>query len=250
MQYVQFKNEKSYSKNISCGVPQGSILRPLLFILYINDMHKVSDLLHFIIFADDTNIFYLDKNPIRLVNTLNAELEKLTEWFKINKLSLNVGKSNYMVFSNKKIELLPVKLNSIELEQVTVTKFLGVQIDNRFSWVDQINVVKRKISRAIGSMYRIKDKVDESTLLTVYNTLILPHLSYCCEIWGNTYNSRLKELVLLQKRAVRLIDKAGYREHTSQIFRKYNILKFKDLIDFHSCVIMYKDSNNMLPANV
>ena len=148
------------------------------------------------------------------------------------------------------VELLPVKLNGIELVQVTVTKFLGVQIDNKFSWVNQIHVVKRKISSAIGSMYRIKDKVNEGTLLTIYNTLILPHLSYCCEIWGNTYTSRIRELVLLQKRAVRLIDKVGYREHTSDIFKKYKILKFKDLVDFHSCILMYKASNNMLPANV
>ena len=232
MQYVQFKTEKSYRKHLSCGVPQGSILGPLLFILYINDMHKVSDLLHFIIFADDTNIFYLDRNPIILIHTLNIELEKLTEWFKINKLSLNVGKSNYMVFSNKRVELLPVKLNGAELVQVNVTKFLGVQIDSKFSWVNQINAVKRKISSAIGSMYKIKDKVNESTLLTTYNTLILPHLSYGCEIWGNTYDCRIKDLVLLQKRAIRLIDKVGYRDHTSNIFRKYNLLKFKDLIDF------------------
>ena len=99
-------------------------------------------------------------------------------------------------------------------------------------------------------MYRIKDKVNSNTLLTIYNTLILPHLSYCCEIWANTYNSRIKELILLQKRAVRLIDKVGYRDSTSPIFKKYNILKFKDLIDFHSCVLMFKASNNMLPANV
>ena len=249
-QYVQFKGEKSYRKNILCGVPQGSILGPLLFILYINDMHKVSDLLHFIIFADDTNIFHQDKYPARLVNTLNIELEKLSEWFKINKLSLNVTKSNYMVFCNRKSDLPAVKLNDTELVQVTLTKFLGVQIDNKFTWVDQINAVKSKVSRAIGSMYRIRDKVDESTLLTVYNTLILPHLSYCCEIWGNTYNSRVKDLVLLQKRAVRIIDKTDYKEHTSPIFKKYSILKLADLIDFHSCILMFKASNNMLPANV
>ena len=89
LQFVQFKDGMSSKRNIHCGVPQGSILGPLLFILYINDMFKVSDLLHFIIFADDTNIFYLDKDPVRLVNTINNELNKLTQWFKVNKLSLN-----------------------------------------------------------------------------------------------------------------------------------------------------------------
>ena len=91
-QYVKYKDYESNKQEIVCGVPQGSILGPLLFILYINDMHKVSELLHFIIFADDTNIFYLDKDPYRLVTIINAELIKLSQWFKINKLSLNVKK--------------------------------------------------------------------------------------------------------------------------------------------------------------
>ena len=83
MQYVQFKDSKSCMRNISCGVPQGSILGPLLFILYINDIYKVSELLHFIIFADDTNIFfYLDKDPVRLINKINKELKRLTTWLK------------------------------------------------------------------------------------------------------------------------------------------------------------------------
>ena len=84
LQFVQFKNGKSVKRNILCGVPQGSILGPLLFILYINDMYKVSDLLHFIFFADDTNIFYLDKDPVKLINTINTELDKLSMWFKIS----------------------------------------------------------------------------------------------------------------------------------------------------------------------
>ena len=130
-------------QNILCGVPQGSILGPLLFILYINDMYKVSELLHFIIFADDTNIFYLNKNPVRLVNTINTELEKLAVWFKINKLSLNVKKSNFMFFSKKNIEILPVISNGAELERVTFTKFLRVIIHDKFTWIKHIDVVKK-----------------------------------------------------------------------------------------------------------
>ena len=99
-------------------------------------------------------------------------------------------------------------------------------------------------------MYRIKDKVDETTLLMIYNTLILPHLQYCCELWGNTYGCRINDLIVLQKRAVRLIDKVAFREHTSEIFKKYNILKFKDLINFHTGILMFKASNIMLPENI
>ena len=249
-QFTQFKEYQSSENKILCGVPQGSILGPLLFLLYINDMHKVSNLLHFIIFADDTNIFYLSDDPVSLVNIVNSELSKLNTWFKINKLSLNVSKSNFMVFGNRTKLSKPVLLNGVPLVQVSVTKFLGVHIDSRFVWDKQISMVKRKLYNIINIMYKIKEKVDSDTLITVYNTLMLPHLSYCCEIWGNTYCSRLKDIVILQKRAMRLVGKESYRAHTSPIFRRYNALRFMDLIEFNSCLIMYKASNSMLPVNV
>ena len=249
-QYVQFKEGKADYQKILCGVPQGSILGPLLLILYVNDMYKVSKLLHFIIFADDTNIFYLEKDPIRLIKTLNIELNKLSDWFKVNKLSLNVEKSNFMAFGKRNVQLKPVKLNSTELVKVSVTKVLGVQIDEKFSWVQQVDAVKKKLSSAKGSMYELRNKVENCTLLTIYNTLILPHLSYCCEIWGNTYNCRINEIVLLQKRAVRIINNAGCRDHTTPLFKKYGILKFKDLVEFQLGILMYKASNKMLPTNI
>ena len=165
-------------------------------------------------------IFYLDNDPNRLMHVINTELIKLSQWFKNNKLSLNVKKSNYMLFCNKNIPSLHIELDGVELQRVNFTKFLGVLIDEKFSWLFHIDLVKNKISRAIGSMYRIKEKVDSQSLLMIYNTLILPYLMYCCELWGNTYNCRIKDIRLLQKRAVRIIDNALYRDHSSPIFKK------------------------------
>ena len=125
-----------------------------------------------------------------------------------------------MIFGNKAMLPKPVLLNNIPLSQVEVTKFLGVHIDSRFIWDKQINMVKRKLYNAIGMMYRIKDKVDSETLIMVYNTLMLPHLSYCCEIWGNTYGSRINDIVILQKRAMRIVGKVWFNDHTSPIFKQ------------------------------
>ena len=145
-------------------------------------MCKVSKLLQFIIFADDTNIFYLDDDPISMVKVINEELDKLTMWFKVNKSSLNITKSNYMVFSKKARNIPNVKLNGITLDRVMYTKFLGVLVDYKITWQNHIQSVQTKVAKAIGAMFRIKNKVDSNILLMIYDTLILPHLSYCCEI--------------------------------------------------------------------
>ena len=99
-------------------------------------------------------------------------------------------------------------------------------------------------------MYKIMHKVDSSILLIIYNSLILPYLMYCIEIWGNTYSSRLRELILLQKRAIRIIDKAGFRDHTSGIFKRLKLLKFVDLSYYQTCVLMYNANKGTLPTKV
>ena len=181
---------------------------------------------------------------------LNSELIKLTNWFRVNKLSLNVSKSNYMVFGKKSTENVVVKLNGICLEKVPYTKFLGVFIDYQLNWCTHIQTISRKISKVIGVMFKIKDKVDSTVMVMLYNTLILPYLSYCCEIWGNTYASRLYDLKMLQKRAIRVIDKAGYLDHTSVIFKKYRMLKLEDIIRLNTCVLMYKANKGLLPKHI
>ena len=84
----------------------------------------------------------------------------------------------------------------------------------------------------------------------IYNSLILPYITYCIDIWGNTYKSRIRDLILLQKRAVRIIDNAGYRDHTTSIFRKYKLLKLEDIIHLQTCILMYKADKGTLPGNI
>ena len=135
-------------------------------------------------------------------------------------------------------------------DRVMYTKFLGVLIDYQLTWQNHIQSVQTKVAKAIGAMFRIKNKVDNNILLMIYNTLILPHLSYCCEIWGNTYNTRLNSLILLQKRAVRLVGNIGWNEHSTEIFKQYRILKLCDLVKYQTCILMYKANRGILPENV
>ena len=159
-QYVFLNDTSSRLKLISCGVPQGSILGPLLFLIYINDIVNCSSIMKFILFADDTNLFLSDEDLSRLMISLNAELSKLSDWFKSNKLSLNVKKTNYIIFGRKNLPKLhtPFKLfiDGNALEQVDNTKFLGIYIDSKLSWSIHIDHIAFKISEGIGIMGRLR----------------------------------------------------------------------------------------------
>ena len=241
-QFVQYSDVNSNDMAIKCGIPQGSIIGPSLFILYINDLHNVSKILNFILFADDTNIFLSGKNLTEVCDIMTSELKKLDAWFKVNKLSLNVSKTNYMVFGKTKgvSDNCHIYINDVELEQVSSTKFLGVYIDDKLNWHKHILHVENKIAKSLSIMYKVKYLLDEAALLTIYTSLILPYLNYCIEIWGNTYPSNLKGIIVLQKRALRIIGKVEYKSHTNSLFIKFRVLKLLDIVKFNTCVVMYK----------
>ena len=148
-QYVCLNNVSSSYKPITCGVPQGSILGPLLFILYINDIVQCSEVLYFILFADDTNIMYADNSINNLTLTVNRELNKLACWFKANKLSLNLKKTVFMMFGSKKLSAtqncINVVIDGCTIEQMHSTKFLGVYIDGKLNWKVHITEVSKTI---------------------------------------------------------------------------------------------------------
>ena len=250
-QYVSFNSLKSDLMSISCGVPQGSILGPKLFILYINDICNVSKLLQFVLFADDTNIFCSDVNILDLCKNVSLELDKLNIWFAVNKLSLNVSKTNFILFGNRKYNgVVDIKINGINIERVYVTKFLGVLIDHKLNWKDHINHICNKVSRNIAIIYKASKVLNIKSLFSLYCTLILPYLNYCSENWGNTYESNLNKLFLKQKRVIRIINKATFYAHTTLLFKKLNVLKLKDLIELKTAIFMYKVYTKSLPRNL
>ena len=146
-QYVTYNSYKSNYELIKCGVPQGSILGPLLFLLYINDLSSVSEACFSILFADDTNMFITGHNVNEMCNQLNADLFRVQEWLHCNKLSINVLKTHYMIFTprNKVVDYISIIIDSTKLSRVYVTKFWGVQIDSQLSWKMHINYICKKI---------------------------------------------------------------------------------------------------------
>ena len=220
-QYVQINGTKSSLERILCGVPQGSILGPTLFNLYLIDICNVSSILEFTLFADDTNIIYSHDNTTSLCNTLNTELEVINEWLNLNKLSLNLQKINYITFStNDSDSTIQIAINGSNIENVNGTKYLGVYIDHHLNWNDHISHISCKLSKSTAVIHKTNHVLDTKTLILLYNAIIIPYLNYCVEVWGNTHKTNIYSLFIKQKKAVRIAYHAKYLDHTSSLFHK------------------------------
>ena len=223
-QFVTINNSNSTQKTITCGVPQGSILGPLFFLLCINDLPNVSEKLFAILFADDTSVFLEGKDLAEITNTLNAELAKLTVWLSANKLTLNTSKSHFMIFHRAKLKSsdtkIPVILSNTILEQVTFIKFLGVIIDNKLTFERHIVYTKNKISKGLGIIAKARKYLNRETLLKLYNAFVFPYLTYCVEVWGTAPKKYLDPLIKIQKKIVRIITFSPYLCHTDLDWRQ------------------------------
>ena len=197
----------SNEANVEMGVPQGSILGPLLFIIYINDISNISKQADFYLFADDTAIAIKAPRLLELKNKLHSVLPLVTKWLQANRLSLNVSKTYYQIFSRTSINDLDIKINHSQIVRKKSVKYLGVIVDENLKWQNHINYVASVVSRNIGVMGRAKFYLSSHHLLLLYNILILPYLNYCAAVWGSNYPTRIDKLIKLQKRAIRIIDK-------------------------------------------
>ena len=249
-QFVMFDDVVSNRQTITCGVPQGSVLGPLLFILYINDIVHVSKSLFPILFADDTNIFIQGKSLNETINTLNMEMDKLVHWLNANKLSLNTAKTHYMIFKSRSKHFSDhpeVKINGLRVEFVKCTQFLGVVLDERITWSDQINKIKSKVSKGLGILCKARKVVDTTTLLTLYNSLIYPHLIYCVEVWGKAADIYISSLHKLQKKIVRVIKSASFRSESKPLFKELKILPVPELYRYGVLLFMFRFVKGSLP---
>ena len=249
-QYVIFDGKVSETRSIKCGVPQGSILGPLLFILSVNDICNVSPILFKILYADDTCVLISGNHLNNLIKMLNIELISLNNWFKANKLSLNTKKSFFMIFHRSRIKpnvINKVVIDNHDLTQVKSAKYLGVIIDHKLNWIEHISYVKSKISKGIGIMYKARQFLTKKALLMLYHAYIYPYMTYCIEVWGCASQTQLNCLFLLQKKIIRIINFSHYLAHTNPLFLSMEVLPLRKIFFYKVGLIMYNYSLNLLP---
>ena len=287
IQYTDFHETFSEKCNIEFGVPQGSVLGPLLFLVYIDDITNASEDGHFVLFADDTNIFVVGKTEEEVYLKSNQVLTAVHDYMIKNRLHINMTKSVYMHFRPGKYSSCArarefgnekhLKIADHTLMKVEKVKFLGVIIDEELSWEYQVDHLREKRNSCINIIKRIMKFIPKSEYHKLYDSLFKSHLSYCISSWGGISSNKLSPIFLLQKRCVRLLfgkvpmfDHASYYEtcarsrtytehmakknyqleNTKPIFNSEKILSLHHLYIQHTFIELFKIMKERVPYSL
>ena len=249
-QYVSVNGSNSNLLSITCGVPQGSVLGPLLFLIYINDLPNVSNKLNFYLFADDTNIYCESKNVPDLIRIVNKELRSVKKWLDANKLSLNIDKTNYIIFHSPSVNIpsdAVIKIGKKHIKRVKFVKFLGLPLDEHLSWKYHLSELSKKLARTCGMFFKIRNLLPFDVLLCLYNALFLSFLQYGLIVWGQTYASYTEPIFRLQKKAVRAISFQPRMSPSLPIFNDLKLLRLSDIFELRLLTFVFESVNKTSP---
>lgn len=251
-QQTTFNGQTSCAIPNPYGVPQGSVLGPLLFILYINDIDTAIQYCKINLFADDTLLTFCSNNYKEAIDKINLDLSSLYKWLNQNLLKLNINKTKYMVIGKTIVNNtnLNVNIDNTTIERVTHFKYLGIIIDDKLKFNDHILYITKNTSRKIGALYRAGNKLTNHAKITMYNTMIRPHFMYCSTILFLCRNSDIDKLQVQQNKAMRLILKCTRETPIRDMLQKLKWLSVRQLIYFNVLLFIYKMQNNLLPKHL
>jgi hypothetical protein len=252
-QFVSILGIKSEIKAIKHGVPQGSVLGPLLFILYINDLYTAISKSSTFLFADDTCLLYSHSNLKTIQKNLNYDLRSLFRWLCASKISLNATKTEVVLFHHerKPVEYdIKLKLNGKLLVINKEVKYLGLIIDHNLSFSNHLSTLSNKLRKANGAISKIRHVATESVLRSVFNSLFISHLSYASQTWAQNINLNTSRIFKLQKTAARLMTFSDFHAHSKPLFYQLRFLNISDLVKFCNLLLTHQSLNGKCPSDI
>ena len=254
-QFSRVDGVDSSVEGINVGVPQGSCLGPLLFLIYINDLPQAVRKSSVSMYADDASLCHQSSDITQLHEAINSDLAQFEKWLKGNKLSLNVMKTHSMLISTKpkhktlenQGESLKLKIRDNELEVVQKSKYLGIQIDNNLDRKEHIQTVSSKVSRGVGFLKHAKSLLPEETLKTMYTGIVEPHFRYCCSVWGCCGLTEINQLQKLQNRAARIVTGSSFDAPGRPLIKKLGWKTIEELIASESNIMVFKSLHELAP---
>ena len=251
-QLVEIDKIRSTCKPITCGVPQGSVLGPLLFLIYINDMANKCPLGNIRLFADDTNIFLSHSNIVELYKNAQLVLTYLFKWFKDNKLTVNSSKSNFTIFTTpykrRKVNLpSEIKVNEHKIFISDKIKYLGVIIDEDLTWNDHITHICNSLRKLFPIFYHLRNYLSTDNIKCIYYAMVYSRIKYGIEVWGMTSGTNMGQVQILQNRLLKVLLRKPYRYSTDKLHNELNILKVPDIFKQEIASFMHLFRKGKLP---
>ena len=245
-QFVSANGFNSGPLPVTHGVPQGSILGPLLFLIFINDFPNSNPFFKFNLFADDSTLTckFENCNEPFIKSKLESELVPVYNWLKMNKIKINLDKSKFMPFSyGKKYNLNSLNFGNGSITACENIKFLGILVDNHLNFRNHTSSICTKISIVVGLLFRLNNILPAETLATLYSALLVPHILYGIEIWHGALLENHDRIFKLQKKAIRAINSLEYNHPTNDFFKNMEMLKLKDIYKQRLLIFMFKNQN-------
>ncbi len=217
----------------------------------VNDINYSLKTLKIILFADDSTAYASHESLTDLTDIVNEEVTELAEWFLANKLSLNVDKTNSVLFTTRNINRpIEIKINGQTLENKPFVKFLGITVDSKLTWNEHIRLCKNQLASVTYAINAAKRHLSSTTLLTLYYALVYSRLSYGILLWGASNQNSIKSLFLQQKKVVRVIAKSSYLAHSDPLFSRLNVLKINGIYNLALGTFMYRVLNKTFPGGI
>ena len=250
-QFVMVDGVNSKMITNNCGVPQGSVLGPLLYSLLVLSLRRAGLTGQYYTFADDTVIVYSGSNMTFLQDHINNDLKKYSGWLLNNRLKLNTDKTVYMVFQQKNTikNDIELKINNVKISKVSVTKYLGLIIDDKLNWKNHIEKLVNKIVPMLGALYRCQSYLNDTNRLLIYNAYILSNMIYLINIWGTCGVSNLKKIQTIQNKAIKILFHKPYLTPTVELYNESSFQPVKYYISLEQCKQIYKVLHNKLKCN-